>query len=486
MEENINAIREKIEDFFDREKFDDIINLLTTKVLEAQKDPELYIWKGNTWYIKKDYDKAITDYSKALKIKPDYELALYNRGSALVSKRNYDEAIKDYNKVIDLKSEYVDIYYTARGNVWKAKKEYSKAIDDYSEAIKINSVLANAYYSRGLAKKEENIDLEGSKLDFENYLKLATDEKDLWAKYAKYYLKKIDEKNDRKLTDIVDIVSKIKALLHIEDDCITHYTSLTVFKSLIFDESKFRISEGNFMNDPSEGVEFFNFLKYTPLQSCKNGTFFESFSPKPFIGSFVPKDKHNDLNMWRFYGKEKGVEAKGCAITLHTQEFIDGINKLLSDENREARIDNETDINFYQVAYLTDEGTNFYIPSSDEKSRELLDLMTKLKRKVKVYKGDNSTSLEEYLNSISFVFKSDSYKNENEVRLVVKGIEFKKKYNMDVTPPRVYIELESIKKRVTRITLGPKVENVNEWASAFYYSYEDNTPDIMISHLPYK
>jgi uncharacterized protein YeaO (DUF488 family) len=486
MEENINALREKVDDLFESEKYDEIINLLTNKVLEKQNDAELYVRKGLAWYYKKDYDKAITNNKKALEINPSFELALYNRGAAWVAKKDFDKAIEDYNKAIDFKSDYKDIYLTARGNVWKANKEYSKAIDDYTEAIKINPVLANAYYSRGLAKIEENIDLTGSKLDFETYLKLATDENDLWAKYAKYYLKKIDEKNDRRLTDIVDIVSKIKSLLHIKDDCITHYTSLTVFKSLIFDESKFRISEGNCMNDPSEGVEFFNFLKYTPLQTCKNGTFFESFSPKPFIGSFVPKGKHNDLNMWRFYGKEKGVEAKGCAITLHTQEFIDGINKLLSDENREARIDNETDINFYKVAYLTDERTNFYIPSSDEKSQELLDFMTKLRRKVKIYKGDNSTSLEEYLNSISFLFKSDSYKNENEVRLIVKGIEFKKKYNMDVTPPRVYIELESIKKRVKQITLGPKVDNVNEWASAFHYSYEDDVPEILISHLPYK
>ena len=199
MEENINALREKVDDLFDSEKYDEIINLLTNKVLEKQNDAELYAWKGLAWYYKKDYDKAISDNKKALEINPSYELAFYNRGAAWVAKKDYDKAIENYNKAINFESDYKDIYLTARGNVWKAKKEYSKAIDDYTEAIKINPVLANAYYSRGLAKKEENIDLTGSKLDFENYLKLATDKNDLWAKYAKYYLKKIDEKNDRKL-----------------------------------------------------------------------------------------------------------------------------------------------------------------------------------------------------------------------------------------------------------------------------------------------
>ena len=90
------------------------------------------------------------------------------------------------------------------------------------------------------------------------------------------------------------------------------------------------------------------------------------------------------------------------------------------------------------------------------------------------------------MNSIAFLFKSDAYKNENEVRLVVKGIEFKKNYDMEVIPPRIYIELEPIKKRVKQIILGPKVDNVKEWASVFYYRYEEDAPEIMVSKMPYK
>lgn len=72
------------------------------------------------------------------------------------------------------------------------------------------------------------------------------------------------------------------------------------------------------------------------------------------------------------------------------------------------------------------------------------------------------------------------------MRIVVKGVEFEKKYDVDTTPPRVYIELESIRNIVKRITLGPKVDKANEWASAFHYIYENNAPEIVISHIPYK
>lgn len=98
----------------------------------------------------------------------------------------------------------------------------------------------------------------------------------------------------------------------------------------------------------------------------------------------------------------------------------------------------------------------------------------------------DKSSLEKYLNSIAFLFKSDVYKNENEVRLVVKGMEFDKQRCKITNPSRVYIELESVKNIVKQITLGPKVEKANAWAAAFHYSYEIDVPEIIISHLPYQ
>jgi len=243
------------------------------------------------------------------------------------------------------------------------------------------------------------------------------------------------------------------------------------------------------MNDPSEGKVFFKSIKYKPYTSPNNGSSAKTFSPKPFIGSFVTKERHNDLDMWRFYGKEKGMEAKGCAITLSKQKFIDDIKDYLSNEkDKDARLDDESDINFYRVVYVTQNGSNkFYIPKSN-KSKELGSLMTELEEKVRNYtnKVKDSTILEKYLDRIAFLFKSDVYKNENEVRLVVKGIEFPKEYNMGVSSPGVYIELVSIKDIVSQITLGPKVDRVSEWRAAFHYRYEEKIPKIKISHLPFK
>jgi len=391
--ENPNTLRDKIEKSFIQGRFDDVTTSLTDEVLATQKDAELYVWRGNIWYNKKKYDKAIADYNKALEINPKYEIALYNRGLGLVAKKEYDKAIVNFTDVIKLHSECAYVFYNDRGMAWKAKKEYDKAIADYTKAIKINPDFANAYYNRGLAKKEKNVDLKEIKHDFEKYLELTIDENDIWAKYAKYYLEDLDEKiNDPELWSISQLVNAIRSTLLIEEECITHYSGLSVLKSLILDNCKFKISEGNFMNDTSEGKELFDFLKYKPNRLRKDGTYAETFTPKTFIGSFVTKDMHNDLNLWRFYGKEDGVPAKGCAITMHMQDFLEDIKDLLSNEVKEARQDDESDINFYRVAYLSHGTTNFYIPNSN-KSGELTILMAKLKEKIRFYKVKNKTSL---------------------------------------------------------------------------------------------
>jgi hypothetical protein len=66
------------------------------------------------------------------------------------------------------------------------------------------------------------------------------------------------------------------------------------------------------------------------------------------------------------------------------------------------------------------------------------------------------------------------------------GKSFPKKYNLNTGSPNVYIELVSINDIMKQITLEPKVDKVNEWASAFHHSYKAVPPEIRISHLPYR
>lgn len=65
--------------------------------------------------------------------------------------------------------------------------------------------------------------------------------------------------------------------------------------------------------------------------------------------------------------------------------------------------------------------------------------------------------LEVYINSIAFLFKSDVYQRENELRFVVEGVGFEKKFDKAENPPRVYIDLINVRPMIKKIALGPKV-----------------------------
>ena len=50
---------------------------------------------------KKEYDKAIIDYNKAIQLHPDYAAAYYNLGEAYSEKNEYEKAIVNYSKYIN-------------------------------------------------------------------------------------------------------------------------------------------------------------------------------------------------------------------------------------------------------------------------------------------------------------------------------------------------------------------------------------------------
>lgn len=160
---------------------------------------------------------------------------------------------------------------------------------------------------------------------------------------------------------------------------------------------------------------------------------------------------------------------------------------------KEKIINSDDDINFYKIAYRKlDNPEIFTAPTLiKEKEYELNILMTQLKKMIKDYpksRKDAKKNLEEYINRIAFLFKSEVYKSENEIRLVVKGDGFEKIIDTKQHPPGVYINLFSLKHDIKIIAIGPKVERPDEWAAAFHYSYdkEDLKPEILISHLPFK
>jgi len=64
------------------------------------------------WSDKKDYDKAIADYTEAIRIDSKYLNAICNRGNARQAKKEYDNAIKDFTEAIRLDPKHTWAHYS--------------------------------------------------------------------------------------------------------------------------------------------------------------------------------------------------------------------------------------------------------------------------------------------------------------------------------------------------------------------------------------
>jgi tetratricopeptide (TPR) repeat protein len=91
------------------------------------------IWIGN----ESKYNKAIADYSGAIKLNPVDAKAYVNRGLAYAGKGKYDKAITDYNRAIYLDPDNIEAYRN-RGRVYHTKGDDGRAGADFSKAIELN------------------------------------------------------------------------------------------------------------------------------------------------------------------------------------------------------------------------------------------------------------------------------------------------------------------------------------------------------------
>jgi tetratricopeptide (TPR) repeat protein len=108
-------------------------------------NPEIYFMQ-----YPREYMNSISDFTKAIELKPNYSDAYYNRGIAYKNMREYFKAISDLTKYISLKPNDEDGYYE-RGLDYYDLKDYPNAVLDFTKVIKINSKNEDAYYIRGIA-----------------------------------------------------------------------------------------------------------------------------------------------------------------------------------------------------------------------------------------------------------------------------------------------------------------------------------------------
>jgi uncharacterized protein (TIGR02145 family) len=113
-----------------------------------------------------DIDKALVDYTEAIRLDPNYEDAYCCRGNVYSKTGHIDMAIADYNKAIHIDPKYIGAYY-CRGCAYGDRGDADKAIADYSTAIQLDPRYALAYWGRGNTYKNKG-DLDRALADYNN------------------------------------------------------------------------------------------------------------------------------------------------------------------------------------------------------------------------------------------------------------------------------------------------------------------------------
>lgn len=104
-------------------------------------------FRGN---IENYYNKALQEFSFAVKNDPDFYQAYDNAGKILFDAGRFDDAEKYFKKALEIRPDYsksVENY----GRVLFAKNQIDAAIDKYKESIRLNSKNSSAYCNLGEA-----------------------------------------------------------------------------------------------------------------------------------------------------------------------------------------------------------------------------------------------------------------------------------------------------------------------------------------------
>jgi tetratricopeptide (TPR) repeat protein len=144
---------------------------------------ELEQWRGAD-----NYDEAIADFGRTLKLDPNHAGAFLARGDLKQAKGDNAGAIADYDRCIELEPKNAGAFY-GRGDAKNNEGDNEGAIADYNRCIELEPTNAAAYNGRAGSKLLKGEDDEGM-ADYNRAIELDPDPNYYFNRSAAYIVKR--------------------------------------------------------------------------------------------------------------------------------------------------------------------------------------------------------------------------------------------------------------------------------------------------------
>ena len=505
----------------------------------------------------KRFGQAVEDFKKELELTEQLEdkqakiqyqiLAQYGLGTCYLEQAQKTKDTDKANKLFEKAVEHLR-------ELLKLTKQLTDKQDRIQQQIYAQSGLGGCYIEqikRSKSTSEAEIFVKQASENFlatyEQLPQLSDEkEKKVWEKIIRLGLREIDylnkdwhsyfEKKKQEIQELLfknktsqpqDAVSTVLAVLHITpielgSTPMAHYTSPHVCHILFGigsneTASPMRLGSSTYMNDPSEGRGLLDLLNQQDLElenkadGASHNAFFTCFSSRV-----------NDLNQFRLYGKEGGVEASGCCLVFNkngdwlretdvSASFHNPSQKSGQDSDDLPEADDPDDkyekLPLYQVAYvaykdeyiaekkcgiwfLSQGKTKFGIrlkPVGNEDWHQfrLEKLKEALEELIGFFKDKSAVSDDdkEALEYIRYLFKDFAFRDEEEFRLlVIKPIDSEEIEYCETTQS-VYIPYADIRNLADEVILGTNYEKTGNQrkAEVFRYQMKQKCPDVKVS-----
>ena len=84
-----------------------------------------------------EHEKAVADYDEALRLRPDYTDASYNRGNAYSRIGEHEKALADYNEALRLKPDYLDVLHNM-ACLYSLKMDVEQCLSNLEKAVSLD------------------------------------------------------------------------------------------------------------------------------------------------------------------------------------------------------------------------------------------------------------------------------------------------------------------------------------------------------------